>query len=124
MDTYDPQESISADEWLALDEAERMSVVGQYHRHARIRLPKAELHAAVHVVVENQLAAGDERIQRTLARLMGGGLDRHEAVHAIGSVLARQLWSRMQGADEQGPNTEAYYRELDQLTARSWQRDK
>jgi hypothetical protein len=45
-------------------------------------------HAANHVIVENQLAMGDATVvPATLARLMQEGLDRHDAIHAIGSVL-------------------------------------
>ena len=44
------------------------------------------------VVIENQIAMGDELpVRRALDRLMGEGLDRHGAVHAVGLVLAAQL---------------------------------
>jgi hypothetical protein len=40
------------------------------------------------VIVENQVALGDTFAARAvLLRLMAEGLDRHEAIYAIGSVL-------------------------------------
>jgi len=46
------------------------------------------MHGVAHVIVENQIAAGDSTVEPvTLARLMREGLDRHDAIHAIGSVL-------------------------------------
>ncbi len=42
-----------------------------------------------HVVVENQIALGDEiPVARNLHQLMAQGLDRHDAIHAIASVKA------------------------------------
>jgi hypothetical protein len=52
-----------------------------------VRLPNAQLHAVIHVVVENQLALGEEVVVETLARLQREGLGRHDGVHAIGSFL-------------------------------------
>ena len=57
-------------------------------------LDNLSLHATVHAVVENQLAEGDKRVLETLARLRRQGLCRHEAVHAIGSVLADYVGAR------------------------------
>ena len=89
MERYDPDKPIDAQEWMALDEGERQYLVEQYHRKKRIKMPNARMHAVFHVVVENQIALGDEiPAQKTLARLMGEGLSRHDAVHAIGSVVA------------------------------------
>jgi hypothetical protein len=47
--------------------------------------------ATVHVIVENQVALGDAfPAKAVLIRLMNEGLDRHEAIHAIGSVLSKK----------------------------------
>ena len=52
---------------------------------ALIRLPSPDAHAAVHAVVETQISMGDETpVRCTASRLMAEGLDRHEAIHAIG----------------------------------------
>jgi len=68
---YDPLEAPEPEEWLAIDEAERIDVVKDYHRRARVRLPNEKLHAVFHVVVENQIALGNEiPVQSTVQRLM------------------------------------------------------
>ena len=85
MRRYDPLEAPNPEEWLALDEQERIDLARDYHRNARIRLPNAKVHATVHAMVETQIALGDETAaRRTAQRLMDAGLDRHEAIHAIG----------------------------------------
>jgi hypothetical protein len=125
MATYDPLDPPDPDAWEALDEQRRIDSVLDYHRHARIRLPNAKLHAVIHTTVENQAALGDEiPVLRTLERLMSEGLDRHDAVHAVGSVLVRhlhELLSRGDLAAGSDPNR-SYYAELERLTAEGWRR--
>jgi hypothetical protein len=106
-----------------LDEAEQIDLALQYHRRARVRLPNARLHAMMHVVVENQVALRDELpVRRTLDRLQAEGLDRHDAVHAVGSVLAKHMYDLMKGGLPSDDPHVAYWAELDQLTAEGWRR--
>ena len=91
MKQYDPDRDPSPEEWLALDEQERIGLSEEYHRRHRIRIRNAKLHAVVHAIVENQLALGEPVVVATVARLRGEGLDRHDAIHAIGSVLSVHL---------------------------------
>jgi hypothetical protein len=73
-------------------------------------MPNSSLHAAIHVVVENQVALGGEiPVQETLARLMGEGLSRHEAVHAVGSVLAGILFDLSKYTEKVQDLNEDYY---------------
>ena len=51
------------------------------------------MHASIHVVVQNQLALGVDVVSSTFDRLMCQGLDRHETIHAIGAVLAENIYS-------------------------------
>src|SRR5437016_9813537 len=52
------------------------------------------------VVVENQVALGDEiPVRRTLERLRAEGLDRHDAVHAAGSVLAKRIYDLLRSEE-------------------------
>src|SRR3984957_20659440 len=100
---YDPHDHINAGAWLALDESERMQLVTRYHRRQRIRLPNETIHAVIHVIVENQVALGDEfPAKAVLLRLMKEGLDRHEAIHAIGSVLSEEFFVAMSGQEAVG----------------------
>ena len=50
-------------------------------------------------------------------------LDRHEAIHAIGSVLMGALHQATQDNGEPDP-TSIYYRDLMQLTAEKWLRQE
>jgi hypothetical protein len=85
---YDADAAPDPAAWLALDEDERMLSVQLYHRRAGIPVPNESAHAAAHAVVENQLAAGDPAaVPRAIERLRAGGLDRHDAVHAIAAIL-------------------------------------
>ena len=121
MEHYDPDKPIDAEEWMSLDEDESASLVEQYHRKKRIKLPNAGMHATFHVVVENQIALGDEiPVKKTLARLLREGLSRHDAIHAIASVAASHIFDLMKhGTTSEDANTD-YYRELEELTAESW----
>jgi hypothetical protein len=42
--------------WLELHEQERIFLTETYHRVARIKLPNMTAHAALHAIVENQIA--------------------------------------------------------------------
>ena len=118
---YDPHDHINAGAWVALDESERMQLVTRYHRRQRIRLPNETIHAVIHVIVENQVALGDEfPAKAVLLRLMKEGLDRHEAIHAIGSVLSEEFFVAMSGQEATGDINAKYIEKLKSLTAHSW----
>lgn len=125
IDDYDPQHAPDPDWWLALDEQERIDLARDHHRRARVRLPNAKMHAVFHAVVETQIAMGDELlVARTLDRLRAEGLDRHDALHAIGSVLARQLHAAMTEGETGVDRNAAYRRDLDALSAEGWTQDE
>jgi hypothetical protein len=81
--------------WLALDESERLLRVVTHHEKlpGHSGMPNPRLHASMHVIVENQLAAGDPpEVRATLERLLEGGCNRHEAIHALASVVAEDIF--------------------------------
>jgi hypothetical protein len=51
---------------------------------------------------------------------MNEGLDRHEAVHAIGSILMRIMFDAVDKPDDGGDINANYNRELALLTAADW----
>jgi hypothetical protein len=121
MNSYDPDRSLPPTDWLETDEGERIELVASYHRRKKIRLPNAQLHAVIHVIVENQLALGEEVVLDALARLQSEGLSRHDAVHAIGFVLAGDVYELMQGnTDATGNTYRRYLERLQKLTAENW----
>jgi len=118
MESYDPDTSPMPAHWLGLDEAERIELVLAYHHRKKIRLPNAQLHSVIHVVVENQLALGEDIVRNTLTRLQAEGLSRHEALHAIGSVLAEDLYELLrEGSHAQDDTYVRYLEGLKNLTA-------
>lgn len=123
IDSYNPEVAPDSVEWLELDESERLYFIEQYHREARVPLPKnaRRMHAVIHTIVENQLALEDQEVVRsTLLRLMQDGLTRHEAIHAIGSVLAEHMHNVLQKESVPPEGHAPYYAALQQLTAEKW----
>ena len=122
MDCYNPEVAPDPNEWLQLDEGERLILVEEYHRDARVPLPRKarRLHATIHVVVENQLALNDEPVVRALGRLMKEGLSRHDAVHAIGSRVAEQIYDMLKLQDTPEVSKARYYAAIERLTAAGW----
>src|SRR4051812_25874419 len=53
---YDPFVEPDPEQWLALDEQERIDLVIAYHRRAGIRFPREQAHAIFHAIVESQIA--------------------------------------------------------------------
>jgi hypothetical protein len=122
IDGYDPYAAPDPKAWQALDEDERLSQVEAYHHRTGFQAERIRAHAVFHVIVENQIALGDEApARRTLDRLMGEGLDRHEAIHALGSVVSDQIHRLMQDESAADPNEELYAA-MEQLTAEGWRR--
>ncbi|MGH7183952.1 MAG: hypothetical protein ACREJN_18520 [Nitrospiraceae bacterium] len=119
---YDPAKAPDSDKWLALNEAQRLKLVSAHHRLTRTKLPNVQLHAAVHVIVENQLAERIDLVRDTLERLRAEGLDRHDAIHAISSALIGHMGSLLwKGAKT--PNAhEPYFQALRTLTTDSWRK--
>ena len=122
MKRYDPDVPPAAVEWLALDEQHRIQLVEAYHRAAREKVPNHTAHAAFHVIVENQIAEGLESAARAVERLMTQGLVRHEALHAIGSVVAEHFFETMNTKGEGLASTmqARYDAAVERLTAEAW----
>jgi hypothetical protein len=116
MRQYDPLIAPDPETWLAMDEGERLLLIGQYHDRQGTQIPIRDLHMCVHVIAENQLAMGIPEVRSALERLMAQGLDRHQALHAISTVILDHPNRKLSaGADE-----ESYLREISELTADKW----
>lgn len=114
MNGYDPDRAPDGAAWLALSEDARLQLVRDHHDRERVKLPNARLHAAIHVVVENQIALGEQAVRETVARLQAKGLTRHDALHRIGEVVTEVLL-QVTGAD--APDPQAVARSYEQRLA-------
>lgn len=121
MIKYDADRPPDPKAWLALEEDARIDLVSDYHRRHHRGTPRIRLHSTFHVIVENQLAEKVDAVVQTLVRLQSEGLTRHEAIHAVGSVLAGQVFEllKTEPPGESDPN-EAYAARLRVLTAATW----
>lgn len=131
MEVYDPSRPPDPQQWLALTESERLELVQDFHADASQEVEDHDpdeapsrntLHATIHVVVETQLAQRIDPVCQTLTRLMNEGLDRHDAIHAIGGELAGYLFDALRGGTEAAPEkfTDLYCDRLRKLTAAAW----
>jgi hypothetical protein len=119
---YDADRAPDPAEWRGAAEPDRLAAVEAHHRglaqHART--PKPRLHAAIHLVVEDQLLREEPpEVRRALSRLLAGGLTRHEALHAIGLLVSEVMAAAMEGRRY---DPAAYARELEALDAEGWRR--
>ncbi len=118
---YDADQHPHPDTWLELDESERIDLVIDYHRRTGVQLENPQYHAIAHVVVENQVALGEATsVPETLNRLMDEGLDRHDAIHAIGNILMDIVFDAAHEQDHGGDVNAKYNQKLATLTAASW----
>ncbi len=120
MKTYDPAKAPDTKAWLQLDEAKRTLLVENYHRTHGSELPSLRVHAVMHTIIENQLAENDEAVVRALARLVRQGLARHDAIHAIASVLAEHIFDRLKAADGPESANARYHAQVERLDATQW----
>jgi len=121
MERYNPNETPNPEEWLELSEFERIDLVEEFHEKSddslNLKDNQAKLHASVHVTVENQIAQGLEPVLETIDRLIREGLDRHDAVHAVGAVVAENIFAMMRGKQSSW-NEKSYGKRLRKLTAK------
>lgn len=119
---YDPLTPPDPALWQTLDEQEQIDSMTAYHRAHGVHLPNPGAHAVLHVVIENQVALGQAiPVAATLVRLQNEGLDRHEALHAIASVMAGCISDALASGEVAMTYPQHdYYRHLEGLTAASW----
>lgn len=121
---YDPDRTPDVEDWLAADEQERIDAARRYHKRKKVRVPNLEAHALFHATVETQLAFKVPDVQDAFDRLRADGLDRHDAIHAIGWALSTVIVPvlRHETSAPQGSLNDEYVRALRNLTTEAWRR--
>jgi len=121
---YDPNVPPDPAEWLELSEGDRIDAVAAAHAGTLGFLDEggARTHVALQAAVETQVAMGEpEPVPGKLEELMQGGLTRHEALHALMSVVGTLMWEITHKQIEGPDAVKARHLELlGELTARSW----
>jgi hypothetical protein len=123
--TYNPAIAPDPATWLAEPEQERIRSVATFHMVNRLKAGNAKAHAAVHVIVENQVAMGVGPTVRAIKRLQGQGLSRHDALHAVGAVVSSYMLASMRTPKE--ASSASFQSEInaaiEQLDAESWRKE-
>lgn len=121
IDSYDPLKAPDPKEWLKLEEEEQINLVYEYHKNIEQDIPNIYIHSVIHTVVENQIAMGDELpVKDAIKRLMDEELDRHQAIHAVASVLIKYLWDLKANSGDGTQYSQEYFDELRELTVQKW----
>ena len=123
--SYNPESPPAPGEWLQLPEHERVRIVATYHMVHRLKSGSAKAHAALHAIVENQAATGYGPTVRALARLQRQGLSRHEAVHAVGSIVSGFMFAAMNSPSQPDSHAlqSAINSRIEALDAQSWRKE-
>ncbi|HYW11635.1 MAG TPA: DUF1841 family protein [Longimicrobium sp.] len=116
---YDPEHAPDPERWRAQNEMELVDIAMRYHKRERIPLVDPRAHAALHVMVENQVALGEATpVGDAVRRLMGEGMSRHDAIHAVGAVLDKHVFhAHTSGVPV---SREAYYDDIRAVSVESW----
>ena len=122
LPTYNPEIEPTGRSWLALDEQERIALAESFHRRANIELPDVKAHAVFHAIVENQIALKVGAVVRAVPRLVKQGLSRHDAIHAVASVLAEHLHDQAntEMEDSSEVSNARYEASVERLNATEW----
>lgn len=88
-----------------MDEGERIERVRLAHARSGAAVGEnPQAHALMHVVVESQLAEGYAPAVAAYERFRASGVDRHNTIHALASVVAAHIMEMLQ---EQKPFDDA-----------------
>ena len=87
-------------------------------RGAAPRYEKA--HYVIHVILETQLAEGIQAIVDAFVRMQHEGLSRHDAIHAVGSILLRHLREMLKPGKDGKAAWLEYVMDVERLHASQW----
>ena len=92
MNKYDPSKAPTPTEWNALSHDAQLTIIKKYHDMIGIPVPNLEKHATLHLIIETQIAMGDEiPLSKEVDRLLSEGADRHSAIHGSRPVVCLSI---------------------------------
>ncbi|MEX2496992.1 MAG: hypothetical protein WD448_12935 [Woeseia sp.] len=119
MPNYDPDHAPNPQQWLQLEGQERTRIIAEYlDRHGGYG-GSLQRQAHLQALVETQLAEGVTPVKGAFMRLRDNGLNRHEAIRALASVLGRCMPEVLNSEDTDAPPDKTYLAQLETLTADS-----
>lgn len=124
---YDPDNWPHPDWWDRMGMSERIQAVAEYHQahngfNGSNTAINEHLHAIAHVMVENLLMSGRRSMLRpVLEKLMRQGLTRHQAIHAIASVIFDHVTEELRDG-KHCDRMATYLAKLEQVDAIAWAR--
>ena len=122
-DLFDISRSPDPAAWLALDEGERIEQVIEAHRRTRSAMGGSEsAHAAIHVAVETRLASDDAAVIAAYERFRAAGVDRHNTVHALASVVTDHMMAVLESRE--GFDQATAHRGFEALDPAAWKPPK
>ena len=123
--SYNAENAPSPTDWLKLPEQERIRFVSTFHMVHRLKSGNAKAHAAIHVIIENQIAMGFGPTVRAMARLQTQGLSRHDSLHAVGSVVSGYMFAAMRKPEETDSQTiqSEINAAIERIDAESWRKE-
>jgi hypothetical protein len=64
-------------------------------------------------------------VAEVVQKLVNEGLDRHDAIHAVGSIPGKFFWKAFKGLDAESPDSwkDSYFIEVRELTTEKWYRE-
>ncbi|MDF1751509.1 MAG: SEC-C metal-binding domain-containing protein [Verrucomicrobiales bacterium] len=119
MKRYDPQIAPDPEVWKRLDEGQKLTLVKEFVRRNETQIEGQSEHAAIHTIVENQIAEGDETpVAEAVARLQAEGIDRHEVIHSMGFLVMQRMFNLV--PDSEPFDEEEYFDAVSNWSAEQW----
>ena len=112
MYDYDPAKSPNRNQWLAMEEPDRINLVRQYHETTSDSIENPTAHYGLNVTVETQIALDTPLVRQALGRLRKQGLSRHDGIHAIGNVVAKHMQNLIRSQYDPARDPNDYYGEM------------
>lgn len=116
MNKYDPDKTPAPAEWNQLNKEKQYELIKAYHDMIGIPVPNIDRHVTLHLIVESQVAMGDEiPVGKEVSRLLEEGGSRHAIIHAVGTAFLH-LQDKANEHPSIKPSPVSFFKELEALS--------